>query len=195
MAVFACILRQALILLSRKFRAAFYICKVKNIWLRISVFLLAVLFLGGNLLSYPFYRFAIDEVKAEMKQEIFHVSPHQTVSFDLSLQDFKAVSDGNEMCMNGAWFDIVSSKQTGEKVNVVCLPDKKESMLKSWMDHVTKNESAPSSSKNNKQVKSISGDYFPSEINSLRLVPTAEQAAISLINLSTSGGHSSAPET
>jgi hypothetical protein len=48
-----------------------YLQLEKTISNRIAILALAVIFLCGNLLCYPFYRFALSEAKAEMQRELF----------------------------------------------------------------------------------------------------------------------------
>lgn len=175
---------------------------MKSIPTRIAVLALAVLFLCGNLLSYPFYRFALSQAKAEIHRELFGLSEQeakQAQVFSLTASDFEKYSeDGNELCINGNWYDIISTSRSEDgKVLVNCFSDKKESLLHAWLNRSVNDNGNPAAPvKGGKQMKlAFSGDYMPVQPASLDLSAAAGLSfGISSFSAPVSGGHTSLPE-
>lgn len=142
----------------------------------IIILFLAVLFLAGNLLNYPFYRFAIHHAKQEMRRELFGVLSHEEKSeameMTLSRSEYQRslVDDGRELRINGEMYDIIQTTDLADgSVIVSCFHDKKEGLVHSWMKKVTNensDHSPASSGKNGKLLKlSVSTDYLPSVLS------------------------------
>lgn len=176
---------------------------MKSIPTRIAVLALAMLFLCGNLLSYPFYRFALSQAKAEIHRELFGLSEQdlkQAQVFSFTDSEFEKYSeDGNELCMNGNWYDIISTGRSADgKMLVKCFSDKKESLLHAWLNRsVNDDGSLAAPVKGGKQMKlAFSGDYMPVQAASLGFSAAAAGLSFGSSSFSApvSGGHSSLPE-
>lgn len=140
----------------------------------ISILLFAFIFLVGNLLNYPFYRFAIYHAKEEMRREILGIMPDEaheaSIELNLSTAEYERslVDEGKELRINGEMYDIIKTeKVSGGKVKVTCFHDSKEGLLHAWMEKVTNQHSDQypgASGKNGKLVKlAITSDYLPAE--------------------------------
>ena len=107
---------------------------------KIPILFLAILMLAGNVVHYPFYLFAINEVKKEMQHEILNMpsDSDQAVTLYFSKKDFDmAHVEDSELCANGNWYDIISvSKSADGKIAVKCLSDSKEIILTAWLKKV-----------------------------------------------------------
>ncbi|HEU4716906.1 MAG TPA: hypothetical protein VFU15_03705 [Bacteroidia bacterium] len=144
-----------------------------------GIVLFCTLFLCGSLLNYPFYRFALNEVKNEMAKEVDRAS--LAASPDLVKMVFtasewkKLAGDENEFSVNGNWYDVVSASRAADGgVTVKCLRDSRESLLNSWLKKVTADNGAPANDNGHKNVKSgFSGDYLLSDV----LVPVNVSSA------------------
>lgn len=150
-----------------------------NILKRGTFFLLALLFIAGNLLNYPFYRFAVDHAKTEMRKAVLGILTHDdkagTIEMTISLQEYKnALVEDNEVKINGEMYDVVRAVNTIDgKIRLICLHDKQEGLIAVWMQKVTlgSTDAPVSSEKQGKTFKFTDGDeYLPCLSNSLPLV-------------------------
>lgn len=174
---------------------------MKSISARITIVFFAALFLCGSLLNYPFYRFALGEIKDEMHREVTGSSAASAgaVTLSFTADEFRKVSRGDdEMCVNGSWYDIICSATSNGKTVVSCLRDNDESMLQSWMKKVTDDNSNASNmpGKNGKFISfSISADYLPSAHSLFAFVVPGQSIRLHSSSFAVAGnGHRSIPE-
>lgn len=168
---------------------------------RIVIVALAVIFLCGNLLNYPFYRFAVSQAKAEMRRELFGLTAEErqaAITLTFTQEEYrKALVEENELRVNGNMYDVISASVKEGKVIVCCFSDGKENVLNAWMNKVSKEDGQQNvPGKSSKQLKlAFSADFVPAAIDSPMMNSTVSSAVVSAFSPAVVlNGHQSLPE-
>jgi hypothetical protein len=175
---------------------------VNKLSARITILFLAALFLCGNLLHYPFYRFAVAQAKAEIRREMFGPNAEEAksaVMLTFTAQEFERYAvEEHELNVNGQWYDIISSETAADgTVKVKCFSDTKESLLQAWFERVNDENSSDHGApvKNAKHAKQamadcLTLDFYDLVINEAPSIPVGSSSFV----LDLSNGHTNQPE-